>query len=283
MRLVFSGISAFLILFFCNLALGANSSAPKYSAVVVDANTRDILFAENEEKRLHPAGLTKLMTLYVAIKAIEEGEIGLDDKVIVSNHAASEAPVKLGLRGGQKVRLRYLLRAAAVQGSNDAATAIGEHIEGSEAAFARRMNRTAKALGMTRSTFRNAHGLTETGQLSTAQDIATLLLTLNDEFPDYFNLFSRITSSAGVKTVRHSGRRLLSGDNRIVGAKTGYTRASGYSGVTLSQEGSKKIVTVVFGGRSTTTRNAQMRKLRDLGFKKASSKIYIEPKTFRIF
>ena len=101
---------------------------------------------------------------------------------------------------------------------------------------------------------------------------------MNEEFPDYFNLFSRKNASAGVKTVRHSGRRLLSGDDRIMGAKTGYTRASGYSGVTLSQEGSKKIVTVVFGGRSTTTRNAQMRKLRDLGFKKASSKIYIEPK-----
>ena len=218
MRLFFSGISAILILFFCNLAVGANSSVPKYSAVVIDANTRDILFSENEGKRLHPAGLTKLMTLYVAFKAIEDGEIGLDDKVIVSNHAASEIPAKLGLRGGQKVRLRYLLRAAAVQGSNDAATAIGEHLEGSEAAFARRMNRTAKALGMTRSTFRNAHGLTETDHLSTAQDIATLLLALNDDFPDYFNLFSRITASAGVKTVRHSGRRLLSGDNRILGA-----------------------------------------------------------------
>ena len=143
-------------------------------------------------------------------------------------------------------------------------------IEDSEAAFARRMNRSAEALGMTRSTFRNAHGLTETGQLSTAEDMAVLLLALNEEFPDYFNLFSRKTTSAGVKTVRHSGRRLLSSDDRIVGAKTGYTRASGYSGVSLSQEGSKKIVTVVFGGRSKTTRNAQMRKLRDLGFKKAS-------------
>ena len=272
-RLVFSGISAILILFLCNLALGANSSAPKYSAVVVDANTRAILFSENEGKRLHPAGLTKLMTLYVAFQALEDGEIGLDDKVIISNHAAAEAPVKLGLRGGQKARLRYLIRAAGVEGSNDAATAIAEHIEGSEAAFARRMNRTAEALGMIRSTFRNAHGLTEAGQLSTARDIAVLLLALNEEFPDYFNLFGRISTSAGSKTVRHSGRRLLSSDDSILGAKTGYTRASGFGGVTLTQTGSKKIITVVFGGRSTTTRNAQMRKLRDLGFKKASAEI----------
>ena len=275
MKIAVSGVSAFLILCFWSLALGANYSAPKYAAIVVDANTRAILFSENEGKRLHPAGLTKLMTLYVAIKAIESGEIGLDDKVLISNHAAAEAPVKLGLRRGQKVRLRYLLRATAVQGSNDAATAIAEHIDNSEAAFARRMNRTAEYLGMNRSTFRNAHGLTETGHLSTAQDMAVLLLALNEEFPAYFNLFSRINTSAGLKTVQHSGRRLLLSDNRILGAKTGYTRASGYSGITLSQKGSKNIVTVIFGGRSKTTRNAQMRKLRDLGFKKASEETFV--------
>ena len=137
------------------------------------------------------------------------------------------------------------------------------------------MNRTAEYLGMNRSTFRNAHGLTETGHLSTAQDMAVLLLALNEEFPAYFNLFSRINTSAGLKTVQHSGRRLLLSDNRILGAKTGYTRASGYSGITLSQKGSKNIVTVIFGGRSKTTRNAQMRKLRDLGFKKASEETFV--------
>ena len=246
------------------------ANASKYSAVVIDGNTGKILFADGETMRRHPAGLVKLMTLYVAIKAIEEGEIGLDDKVIISNHAASEAPVKLGLRAGQNVRLRYLLRAAAVHGSNDAATAIAEHIEGTEAAFARRMNRTAEVLGMTLSTFRNAHGLTESGQLTTALDMAKLFLALNEEFPDYFNLFSHLATSAGVKTIRHSGRRLLASDYRILGAKTGYTRASGFSGISYSTSGSKKIITVVFGGRSKTTRNAQMRKLRDLGFKKAS-------------
>jgi len=270
-----SGSNVFKLgIIFVFLALVSSiANASKYSAVVVDGNTGEILFADGESMRRHPAGLVKLMTLYVAIQAIEEGEVGLDDKVIISNHAASEAPVKLGLRAGQNVRLRYLLRAAAVHGSNDAATAIAEHIEGTEAAFARRMNRTTEVLGMKLSTFRNAHGLTEREQLTTALDMAKLFLALSEKFPEYFNLFSRLTTSAGIKTIRHSGRRLLAGDYRILGAKTGYTRASGFNGISYSTSGSKKIVTVVFGGRSKTTRNAQMRKLRDLGFKKASPQI----------
>ena len=205
------------------------------------------------------------MTLYIAFKAIEDGEIGLDDRVIVSNHAASEAPVKLGLRGGQKVKLRYLIRAAAVQGSNDAATAIGEHIEGSEAAFARRMNRTAEDLGMTRSTFK-CPWIDRNGSVINGAGYGCTSNSFGRRVSEYFNLFSRKNASAGVKTVRHSGRRLCQVMITLWVLKQD-TRASGYGGVTLSQEGPKKIVTVVFGGRSTTTRNAQMRKLRDLGFK----------------
>ena len=147
---------------------------PKYAAMVMDARSGEILHSENANKRLHPASLTKMMTLYVVFQAVENGEISLDKKVKISRHAASEPPSKLGLRPGQKVRLRYLIRAAAVKSANDAATALGEAIEGSEAAFARRMNRTAKAMGMNRTTFKNAHGLTESGHLSTARDMTIL-------------------------------------------------------------------------------------------------------------
>ena len=114
----------------------SNASAMKYAVTVMDALTGEILFAEDDGMRLHPAGLTKLMTLYVAFEAIENGEVGLDDRVKISNHAASEAPAKLGLRHGQEIRLRYLLRAVGVRGANDASTAIAEFLEGSEAAFA---------------------------------------------------------------------------------------------------------------------------------------------------
>ena len=128
------------------------------------------------------------MTLYVAFEAIESGEVGLDDRVKISNHAAWELRETRN-EAGQEIRLRYLLRAVGVQGANDASTAIAEFLEGSEAAFARRMNRTAQRLGMDRSTFKNAHGLTESGHLTTTNDMAILFRALHDEFPDYFNLF----------------------------------------------------------------------------------------------
>ena len=248
----------------------SSASAMKYAVTVMDGLTGEILFAEDDGKRLHPAGLTKLMTLYVAFEAIENGEIGLDDRVEISNHAAWEAPAKLGLRQGQEIRLRYLLRAVGVQGANDASTAIAEYLEGSEAAFARRMNRTAQRLGMDRSTFRNAHGLTESGHLTTTNDMAILFRALHDEFPDYFNLFKRKTTSAGVRTIKSSARRLLNSDETIIGAKTGYTRASGYSAAVYNSQLGKSVIIVMFGGRSTTTMISQINKLRDLGFRKVS-------------
>ena len=256
-----------LLLISCNISI---VFADKYAVTVMDGLTGDILFAEDDGMRLHPAGLTKLMTLYVAFEAVENGEVGLDDRVEISNHAAWEAPVKLGLRQGQGIRFRYLLRAVGVQGANDASTAIAEFLEGSEAAFARRMNRTAQRLGMDRSTFKNAHGLTENGHLTTTNDMAMLFKALKNDFPDYFNLFRRKTTSAGVKTIKSSARRLLNSDETIIGAKTGYTRASGYSAAVYNSQLGKSVVIVMFGGRSTTTMISQIHKLRDLGFKKAS-------------
>ena len=260
--------AVFLFLFIiCNTSI---ASATKYAVTVMDGLTGEILFAEDSEMRLHPAGLTKLMTLYVAFQAIENGEVGLDDRVEISNHAAWEAPAKLGLRQGQEIRLRYLLRAVGVQGANDASTAIAEFLEGSEASFARRMNRIAQRLGMDRSTFRNAHGLTESGHLTTTRDMAILFKALHDDFPEYFNLFRRKTTSAGVRTIRNSARRLLNSDNTIIGAKTGYTRASGFSAAVYNSQLGKSVIIVMFGGRSTTTMISQIHKLRDHGFKKAS-------------
>ncbi|MGR3585529.1 MAG: D-alanyl-D-alanine carboxypeptidase family protein, partial [Pseudooceanicola nanhaiensis] len=124
--------------------------------MVMDARTGEVLHSENADARLHPASLTKMMTLYIAFTAVRNGEISLDDDIRISRHAASEPPSKLGLQSGQKIKFRYLIRAAAVKSANDAATAIGEAIAGSEAAFARRMTDTARALGMTRTTFKNA-------------------------------------------------------------------------------------------------------------------------------
>lgn len=262
----------FLAVIGCLVALAPmRAHAAPYAAMVIDARTGKVLHARNADTRLHPASLTKMMTLYVAFEAIKHGEISADTVVTISAKAASEPPSKLGLRAGQKIKLRYLIRAAAVKSANDAATAIGEAISGSEAAFARRMNRTAKALGMTRTHFKNAHGLTESGHLSTARDMTTLGRRLFYDHPDYYNLFSRRSTDAGVKAVNNTNRRFLNSYKGADGIKTGYTNAAGFNLVASAERGQERIITTVFGGRSTASRNAKVAELMDLGFRRAPS------------
>lgn len=237
--------------------------------MVMDARTGKVLHARNADTRLHPASLTKMMTLYIVFEAVKRGEISLDTKVRISKNAAAEPPSKLGLRAGQRIALRYLIRAAAVKSANDAATALGEAISGSEAAFAQRMNRTAKALGMTRTTFKNANGLTTPGHLSTARDMTMLGRRMIYDYPQYYNIFSRRSTDAGIKTVRNTNSRLLNAYRGADGIKTGYTRAAGFNLVASAERGSERVIATVFGGRSTATRNARVAELLDLGFRKA--------------
>ena len=146
-------IKFFIVLSFIS---GVTFAAPQYASVIMDNRSGEILRSRNADTRLHPASLTKMMTLYIAFEAIKKGEITAETIVTVSKKAASEPPSRMGLRTGQKIKLKYLIRAAAIMSANDAATAIGEAISGSEAAFSRRMNKTAKALGMSRTTFKLA-------------------------------------------------------------------------------------------------------------------------------
>jgi len=248
------------------------ASAAPYAAMVIDARTGEVLHSRNADTRLHPASLTKMMTLYIAFEAVRNGEITLDTKVTISRKAAAEPPSKLGLKAGQKIAFRYLIRAAAVKSANDAATAIGEALSGSEAAFTRRMNRTAKALGMTRTTFKNAHGLTASGHLSTARDMTTLGRHLLYDYPEYYNLFSRRSTHAGIREVPNTNRRLLAAYRGADGIKTGYTRAAGFNLVASAKRGDERIIATVFGGKSSTSRNAKVAELLDLGFRRAPSR-----------
>ena len=243
------------------------SIAAPYAAIVINAKDGKVLHCEECDKKLHPAGLTKLLTLYVVFSKIESGEFDLDDKVTVSRKASAELPAKLGLLPGQKIKIRYLIRATGVMGSNDTATALAEHFAGSEAEFAQLMNSTAKIIGLENTTFLNAHGLTQTGHLSTARDIASLLRAILLDFPEYHNLFGRMTANAGIKKVYHSGKRFLANYRGADAFKHGYTRAAGYTGATSAARGNSRIITVVFGGRSISTRNRQMATLSDLGFR----------------
>jgi D-alanyl-D-alanine carboxypeptidase len=247
--------------------------AAPYAAMVVDARSGEVLHSENADTPLHPASLTKMMTLYIAFEAVEHGELTMDTVVTISRNAAAEPPSKLGLRSGQKIKLRYLVRAAAVKSANDAATAIGEAISGSEAAFARRMNRTAKAMGMSRTTFKNANGLTESGHMSTARDMTLLGRHMIYDYPQYYNLFSRITAHAGMREVYNTNRRFLGAYKGADGIKTGYTNAAGFNLVASAERGSERVVTTVFGGRSTASRNAKVAELMDLGFKRTKPRV----------
>nr|WP_299905769.1 D-alanyl-D-alanine carboxypeptidase family protein [uncultured Paracoccus sp.] len=239
----------------------------------MDARTGKPIYAQNADTKLHPASLTKMMTLYLAFAAIERGQVRLDSKFPVSSNAAAEPPSKLGLRAGQKIELRYLIRAAAIKSANDAATAIGEGIAGSEQAFAAQMTATARALGMRNTNFRNANGLTQEGHYSTAHDMSILGRRLFYDFPQYYSLFSRRSADAGIATVSSTNKRFLDAYRGADGIKTGYTRAAGFNLTASAQRGNKRIVATVLGGTSTAQRNQIMAQLLDAGFGKAPSNV----------
>ncbi|MFN3644014.1 MAG: D-alanyl-D-alanine carboxypeptidase family protein [Gemmobacter sp.] len=247
--------------------------AAPFAAIVMDARTGQVLHAQNADARLHPASLTKMMTLYVTFDAIRRGEISLDTMVTVSAKAAAEPPSRLGLRAGQRISMRNLIRAAAVRSANDAATAIAEAVGGSEAAFARRMTAAAQALGMKNTTFRNAHGLTAQGHLSTARDMTILGRRLFYDFPEYYSLFSRITVDAGVAQVANTNRRFLESYRGADGIKTGFTNAAGFNLTASAERGNKRLIATVFGGTSTAQRNARMAELLDIGFGAAPAQV----------
>ena len=257
----------------CSAAFSA--VAAPYAAMVMDARSGEVLHSRNADTRLHPASLTKMMTVYVAFEAVKRGEISLDTKVRVSRKAATEPPSKLGLKAGQQIQLRYLIRASAIKSANDAATALAEAISGSEAAFARRMTRTARSMGMSRTTFKNAHGLTQSGHRSTARDMTILGRHLFYDFPEYYNLFARRSTSAGVRRIKNTNQRLLDAYAGADGIKTGYTRAAGFNLVASAGRQQERIIVTLFGGRSVSTRNAKVAQLLDMGFERAPSSIAV--------
>ncbi|MDP3262353.1 MAG: D-alanyl-D-alanine carboxypeptidase family protein [Tabrizicola sp.] len=270
-RIYLVAFAAFAVVF------TSSAQAAPFAAIVIDARSGEVLYEKNADARLHPASLTKMMTLYIAFQEIEAGRLSLDTRVTVTKYAASQPPSRLGLKPGQKIALRYLIRAAAVKSANDAASAIGDHIGGNAEAFAKRMTRTAKQLGMTNTTFKNANGLTAKGHLSSARDMNTLGRHLFYDFPQYYNIFSRRTADAGVATVRNTNSRFLDGYEGADGIKTGYTNPAGFNLTASAQRGGKRIIATVFGGTSTAQRNAKMAELMDLGFKSAKNRVTEQP------
>lgn len=253
------------------LAAGPLQAAP-FAAIVMDARNGEILYEKNANTRLHPASLTKMMTLYIVFQEIEAGNISLDTKVTVSEYAAAQPPSRLGLKPGQKISIRHLIRAAAIKSANDAASALGDAISGDSKSFAKRMTLTARELGMNNTTFKNANGLTAEGHLSTAYDMNVLGRHLFYDFPQYFGIFSRRTADAGVATVTNTNSRFLDSYEGADGIKTGYTSPAGFNLTASAHRGDKHIIATVFGGTSSADRNAKMAELMDLGFDKAPNR-----------
>lgn len=255
---------------FALLAVWSFASTPAqaapYAALVMDARTGEVVYAENADTRLHPASLTKMMTLYLAIEAVKEGRLSLDQTVKVSSKAARQPPSRIGLRAGERVSIRNLMRAAAVKSANDAATALAEATAGSVDAWARMATAKARILGMPNTTFKNPHGLTEAGHLSTARDMATLGRRLFFDHPEYYNLFSRKKTTAMGKTVYATNRRLLAAYPGADGIKTGYTRAAGFNLVSSAHRGDQRVIAAVFGARSSADRTERISRLMDMGF-----------------
>lgn len=239
-----------------------------YASVVMDARNGKVLHSRHGNSIRYPASLTKMMTLYVAIEAVEAGEIGLDTLVTISRNAAAEPPSKIGFKPGQRKRLRHLMRAAAVRSANDAATAIAEAISGSEAAFAQRMTRTARAMGMKNTTFRNAHGLTQSGHRSTAHDMALLSRHVMFDYPEYFHLFSKRRADVGGRAVNSTNRNFLNNFSGADGIKTGFTSASMFNLAASARRGDRRLIVIVLGGRTVATRDAHVMELMNTWFRK---------------
>ena len=230
------------------------------AAIVIDANTGRTLMAEAADELRYPASLTKMMTLYIVFEEIAARRAKSSDHIRFSANAAARPPSKLGLKPGQTITVNHAIRALITKSANDVATAVAEHISGSEASFAVRMTRTAKRLGMNRTTFRNASGLPDRNQLTSARDMATLAIALRDRFPRLFRLFAQRSFKYKGRSYRNHNR-LLGRVPGVDGVKTGYTRASGFNITTSLRRGGKYLVGVVIGQPTGRKRNKLMRKL----------------------
>ncbi|MEZ5818842.1 MAG: D-alanyl-D-alanine carboxypeptidase family protein [Hyphomicrobiaceae bacterium] len=246
------------------------AAAPRYAAMAVDANTGRVLHAEAADEPRYPASLTKVMTLYLVFEQLRQGRLRVDTPIRISQVAASVPPSKLGLEAGSTISVSDAIKALVTKSANDVAVAFAEHIAGSEERFAEAMTRKARELGMNATTFRNAHGLPDRDQRTTARDMLTLALRLYDTFPAEARVFS-------LRSFRYAGRNHRNHNTMLLnfagmdGIKTGYTTASGYNLLASVHRDGRHVIAVVFGGSSASARNARMRVVLSRGLHQAST------------
>jgi len=242
----------------------------RHAAMVIDANTGQVLHAQAADEPRYPASLTKMMTLYIVFEMIEQGRLQPSTRIRVSPNAAATAPSKLGLEAGEEITVANVIQALIVKSANDMAVAIAEHIAGSESKFAALMTQKARQLGMSKTTFRNAHGLPDPEQATTARDMLTLAMRLSDDFPQHYKLFS-LRSFSYDGDVYRNHNIMLASYRGMDGLKTGYTGQSGFNLVASVRRDGRHVVAVVFGGSSAATRNALMRAILDRALPRAAT------------
>ncbi len=249
----------------------SESYQPSYSSIVVDINSGEVMQATNADAPRHPASLTKIMTLYMLFERLEQGKIKPQTELPVSAHAAVQAPSKLGLKPGETIRVETAIRAIVTKSANDVAVIVAEALGGDEPNFAKLMTAKARALGMAQTTYRNASGLPDEEQITTARDQALLGRAIQDRFPSYYHYFATRTFDYRGKSIRNHNH-LLGVVDGVDGIKTGYIRNSGFNIVTSVRRANRHLVAVVFGGRSADARDARVRSLIENNINIASIK-----------
>ena len=248
-----------------------SSAHAKYASFIINENTKRIYHNANADTRNYPASLTKIMTLYLVFDALKSKKISMNSKFKVSKRATRQPPSKLNLSAGSNITVKNAILALVTKSANDVATVIAENLGKSERNFARLMTRKAKKLGMTRTTFRNASGLPNRGQLSTARDMATLGIAIRKNHPKFFKLFkTKSFIYKGIKYTNHNN--LLGSYSGTDGIKTGYTNASGFNLVASVERNGQRIIGVVFGGKKARSRDKHMVTLLNKYFKTSLSK-----------
>lgn len=244
-------------------------ASDKYAAIVVDARSGKVLYERASDAPRYPASLTKMMTLYLLFEALDEGRVRLDEQIPVSAFAAGRPPSKMGFKRGEGIDARSAILALAVRSANDVAVAVAERLAGSEEAFARAMTAKARQIGMRGTVFRNASGLPDEGQRTTARDMAVLGVALRSHFPHHYHYFANREFVFGGKVVR-GHNSLLGRIPGVDGLKTGYIRASGFNLATSAGRGGRRIVAVVMGGESARARDEHMVSLIETYMPRAS-------------
>jgi D-alanyl-D-alanine carboxypeptidase len=259
------------------LFLPPSAAIAKYASIVIDADSGAVLHEANADTPNYPASLTKMMTLYMVFEALESGDLTLNQKIIVSRRAARQPPSKLGLRRGEGISVKNIILGLVTKSANDAAAAIAEALGGSERNFAKMMTQRARALGMSRTTFRNASGLPHRSQKTTARDLATLARALRSDFPKYYHFFS--TARFSYKGLNHRNHnKLLARYDAVDGIKTGYIHASGFNLAASVKRDGHRLIGIVMGGRSPRSRDRHMVGLLERAFTQVTNGNDLFPK-----